>query len=77
MIVIRKEPNVTSGKHVSISVTKAAKILGLNGGEVVELILRGHLRNARVVGRNYMAWEDQVKELAKLGVAEIRRSKLT
>lgn len=60
----------------SISATKAASILGLTVEEVKELIHRKHLREARVSGRKYMTWDDQVHDLARLGAAEIRRSKL-
>ena len=60
----------------SISATKAAEILGLTVEEVKELVNRKHLREARVPGRKYMTWSDQVAELARLGAAEIRRSKL-
>jgi excisionase family DNA binding protein len=60
----------------SISATKAAQILGLTVEEVRELINRKHLREAKVSGRKYMTWDEQVRELARLGAAEIRRSKL-
>ena len=60
----------------SISASKAAGILGLTVEEVQELVNRGHLREAKAKGRRYMTWSDQVEELARLGAAEIRRSKL-
>jgi hypothetical protein len=63
-------------RPTSISATKAAQILGLTVEEVRELVNRGHLRDAKVKGRRYMTWDSQVRDLARLGAAEIRRSKL-